>query len=265
MTNFRISSLVAASVLLAACGSGGGGNTSSVEPLVPPSRQTPVSVDTVILSNIDVVSLLLNRVIRVNCSGLVCRDDTGDSVNLSYALPDEQFLERNGRVNGPTTRTGSEDGSDFTLYAYWMGDSMFSVAETLGFNSALGNFDSQFAMVAGDNTDSRPLGDATYTGKTVAISTGDGFEGYQRGDVEYGDFYLTYDFGDRTVEVDIEFDDWDASFLPSRVSSNGSFSRATTDGGNLRGAFFGSGHKEVAGTYNLPSYEVVGAFGGIKD
>lgn len=52
---------------------------------------------------------------------------------------------------------------------------------------------------------------------------------------------------------------------PTRVNPDGSFSRPTTDGGKLEGNFFGSNHKEVAGTYDLPRAGIVGAFGGIRD
>ena len=145
-----------------------------------------------------------------------------------------------------------------------MGDSVFGVANENGYVN--GNyFTGQSASLMGDDTGSRPRGNATYTGKAIAIYVNEDYEDYDIGDVEYGDFYATYDFGDSTIEMDLDFDNWDGTFDPTTVNSNGSFSRTTNDGGNLKGNFFGNNHNEVAGTYDLPSESVVGSFGGIKE
>lgn len=67
---------------------------------------------------------------------------------------------------------------------------------------------------------------------------------------------------------------WRHRFTSISVSSDGSFSRQlddyddryiTYDGPTLDGVFFGKNHREIAGTYTLPSRNVLGSFGGIKD
>lgn len=229
-----------------------------------------MTVDTVISSDVHVVTQLGDEVLERNCTGTVCVEPDGSRSTISPEDLNVGF-EKNGVVNGPATRkaSGVYQGisADLTAYAYWMGDSAFMAIDAIGSHQTTGNFDYQQGMVIGKSTGSRPLGDATYTGKAVAISTGDTFD--DRGDVYYGDFSLTYDFASRSMEMDLVFDDWEdpvVEFAPTNVAADGTFSRTTFDGeGKLRGAFFGENHSEVAGTFDLPQDEIVGAFGGKKD
>lgn len=286
--------MLASALILSACGSGGGGgetnqtigsagsqpNSSTLTgPNISPSQQTSVAYDTAISSSGHIQTSQGSDTIGVNCNGLKCRTSTGVSLDssISLALKRYEKLQRNGRVNGPYEESGTLtiDGvtGNVTVYGYWMGDSIFGVTSENGYIN--GNYyTGQNASLMGDDTGSRPGGNATYTGKTVAIFVNDDFssDGFHTGDVEYGDFYATYNFGENTIEMSLEFGwydsengEWDVELEPTLVKLDGSFSRGTYDGGNLEGSFFGNNHKEVAGTYDLPSESVVGAFGGIKD
>lgn len=272
MTKFSFALL--ASLVLAGCGSGGGGgndqtfSTTLTGPFIPPSQRTPITTDTAIISTLHARTASGSRTVGVDCVGLTCTSDAGITLNLSNRTSSDDYAQRNGRVNGPHIESGvvTQNGisSDNTVYSYWMGDAAFAVVREVVFANGI-QTSFYYGQVAGDNTGSKPRGNATYSGRAIAVAVNNDFDGYRTGDVDYGDFYATYNFGNSTIEMDIEFDDWSTNFIPTRVASNGSFSRVTTDGGELKGNFFGANHNEVSGVYDLPSQGVVGAFGGIKD
>lgn len=180
-------------------------------------------------------------------------------------LETNEKLQRNGKVNGPQVESKTVDRSgnnaDVNFYSYWMGYSGFTLTRSLTDISH-----ERFAWVIGDNTGSRPSGNVSYTGK--AMATPFSFSESLDGDVQHGDFYLTYNLGDNTVEIDLDFEDWDASFPSIEVTSDGSFMSGDGSGREndmLRGSFFGPDHNEVAGTYRVLSESVIGSFGGVKD
>ena len=253
---------------LASCGGGGGGGDTAgypdVEPLVPPSRATEVEIDTIIYSDLKLSTSSGSVVAPARCDGVNCvlsDPFTGEPMPLPIDKSDlTAGFEKNGRVNGPAKRS-LQDG--VTFYAYWMGDSILGVIDGNVFEPGVGRMQMFFSAVFGNDTGHAPLGNATYTGKAVAISTG--YTHDNPGDVYHGDFSLSYDFSGRSIEMDLDFDDFDYEFNPTTVYDDGTFSRSTTDGGNLRGGFFGANANEVAGTFDLPSDELVGAFGGKKN
>ena len=176
-------------------------------------------------------------------------------------------FEKNGRVNGPAKRSLQDGTTSATLYAYWMGDSSFVAVEVSGFEPGVGRIQTFFSGVSGNDTGRAPLGNATYTGKAVAMSTGDCC-GDSSGDVYHGDFNLTYSFVSSSVEVELTFNDWEdpyVDFGPTIVYDNGTFSRSTADGWNLKGGFFGVDASEVAGTFDSADKDLVGSFGGKKN
>ena len=120
----------------------------------------------------------------------------------------------------------------------------------------------QYAMALGNNTGSRPTGSASYSGSAVAVSTLRG----KAGELHYGSFTAGYDFGPRTITIDISFGRQGGEYFRGiGVASDGSFKYGAYDSENIRGTFFGSNHNEVAGTFYLPDDKLVGAFGGIKN
>lgn len=256
---------------LASCGGGGGGGNTAgypdVEPLVPPSRATEVEIDTIVLSDFKFSTSSRSGVVPTRCDGVNCvlsDPFTGEPTPLPIDESDlTEGFEKNGRVNGPAKRSLQDGTTSATFYAYWMGDSSFAVVDSSSFEPGVGRTQMFFSAVSGNDTGHAPLGNATYTGKAVAISTGDTHD--NPGDVYHGDFSLSYDFSGRSIEMDLDFDDFDYEFNPTTVYDDGTFSRSTTDGGNLRGEFFGANANEVAGTFDLPSDELVGAFGGKKN
>ena len=273
MFSHRFSLIASAALLLTACGGSGGGSGGTNQtigsgpnqisstltgPNIPPSQQTSITYDTAISSSGYIQTSQGSDTFGVNCNGLKCRTSSGVSLDQSISLALKQYekLQRNGRVNGPYEESGTTtvngNTGNVTIYGYWMGDSIFGVASENGYVN--GNYyTGQSASLLGDNTGSRPRGNATYTGKTVAMFVNDDGD-FRTGDVDYGDFVAAYDFRDNTIAMGLEFgwyDDTDVYFNPTTVNSNGSFSRATNDGGNLKGNFFGNNHNEVAGTYDI--------------
>ena len=229
-----------------------------------------VTYDTVIPSTIHLQTARGSTTLGVNCNGLNCRASNGNNLDLSLSLKLFDKLQRNGRVNGPHEESGTATvngvTSNITDYSYWMGDSVFGVSNESGFINGL-HTKVQSAGVMGNDTGSRPRGNATYTGKAIAIYVSDDdILGYNTGDVEYGDFYATYNYGENFINVDLEFDEWVHDFDSATVNSDGSF-RVNESDEKLNGNFFGSGHREVAGTYEILDVDgsVVGSFGGIKD
>ena len=212
MSNFQVKSslvLLASALILSACGSGGGGgetnqtigsagsqpNSSTLTgPNISPSQQTSVAYDTAISSSGHIQTSQGSDTIGVNCNGLKCRTSTGVSLDssISLALKRYEKLQRNGRVNGPYEESGTSTingvTGNVTVYGYWMGDSIFGVASENGYVN--GNYyTGQNASLLGNDTGSRPTGDATYRGKTVAIFFRDE-GGYTVGDEDMGIFLL---------------------------------------------------------------------------
>ncbi len=193
-----------------------------------------------------------------DCSGLICNfnDSDFDYTEILYIDEDETAFNSNGLVNGPSKRLSGT----YEAYDYWMSDSMFSlVSEAVNNQEYIHQ-----AVVLGNNTGSRPSGIATYSGRTVAAQAGR--DGYSV-DIYHGIFNGVYNFRDSTIGVLISFPDIrvNASFEKVPVSSNGSFSVGNQGSRKLLdGAFFGRNHNEVAGTYILRDYRLVGSFGGIK-
>ncbi len=290
MKTFTVSSLVAASMLLAACGSAG-----SDTAMDPPVHNDPVGdrytgilndatdsalwvpgePDTLIVSN-EILPGTGGIRFDFYCSGLSCANEfSSDEFVFGpsfFNLADETAFNQNGLVNGPTKRTiptkrlTSSDIKIATTYDYWMGDSMFSVVQE-PYNNLVKSFGPQYSVVLGNNTGSRPSGTASYTGKTVAITT-DNTRGRDLGNVHHGLFNGIYNFRNNTIGLVISFPDIrvNTSFEKVPVSPNGSFSVSKVGSSReLDGAFFGRNHNEVAGTYFLEDDKLVGSFGGIKN
>ena len=270
---YCFSSILLASILhlISACGGGSGGESTSlsdVQPVVKHFSPTanPVRLDTIISGNLYYLSPKSRFTLAKDCSGLVCKTAAGQTLDFTYEANSQiGMLNADGRVNGPATRNVqlSNGTGNMIGHFYWMGSSIFYTTNISDSNRA-GKYYKQGTYAMGEGTGSRLLKNATHTGKVIAISTGGDFEDYEQEDVEHGDFSLTYDLNDASVEIDLKFEDWDHTFNAVNVSSDGSFS-GNSNGKIVRGAFFGSGHKEVAGTYEIPGKSVVGAFGGIKD
>ncbi len=272
-------------MLLAACGSGGSVDTPMtsgplddhpLNRMTPPKPTGPVISDTIISS-----PLIIDDVtIKVNCTIFSCETEApifqDDLAPDFYRLDlDETAFNRNGAVNGPITRKVSHDSciarpcndshKIHTAYDYWMGDSMFSVVNLpyTAFGMRYQDYGKQYAMASGNNTGSRPLGSAAYSGDAVAVNVSRGSEW---GELHHGIFTAGYDFGPRTITIDISFGRQGGEYFSGiGVASDGSFKYGAHDSENIRGTFFGSNHNEVAGTFYLPDDKLVGAFGGIKN
>ena len=296
MTNFRIISsalVLLAAVLTSACKAGffiitndGSGPSSGMSyvPLAGLASPGKVgwfintrdddasTIDSLISSNIHELSYEEGfRVIGYNCIELLCRNSETEDLH-DLASSKFRLWDGNGKINGPEKNAAdfSQGLGGFVIsYTYLMRNSLFWVANTKDSSSG---YEHKAVYVAGNSSRSRPSGNATYTGKVIAISTGDVFT--EREDLHFGDFHLTYDSRDNTMKIDIDFDDRNYSLKPNHVSSKGKFSRTITNGADLkddffssdlRGGFFGSNHGEVAGTFELLSEKVIVTFGGLKD
>lgn len=239
-------SLAASSLILSACGSKDGFAVISNIHFQDTQGITYVAV------NCDIKSTCTVNNESIDFSSL--KDYAG--IDFSSFREMNAKLQRNGKVNGPDMESMSEDGFDSTWYEYNMGDSSFVVIE--------GDYDNQntmkMAVAVGLNTGSRPKKNVTYTGEVVAMYVSDS-DGFDTGDVEYGNFHATFDFWKNTIDIGIQFDDWGWFFESVEVNPDGSF----TDGSKVIGNFFGNYHAEIAGTSDLPDENVVVSFGGTKD
>ena len=244
-------SIAASSLILSACGSKDGFAVISNFHFQTPQENTSLSLT-----------------FTCNKSTCTVNNEKIDSSSLGLRGFDFSSLrdinakfQRNGKVNGPYAESMIFNNSfDASSYEYWMGDSYFGVIEGDGYDDSDNHSTMKMAVAAGINTGSRPRKSVIYTGEAIAIYVSDS-DGFNTGDVEYGDFYAIYGFGDNTVKINIQFGDWAWSFDSIEVNSDGSF----TDNSKITGNFFGNNHTEIAGTSDLPSENVVVSFGGIKD
>lgn len=243
-------SLAASSLILSACGSKDGFAVISNIHFQTPQENTSFSL-------------------TFTCNKSTCtfNNEKIDSSSLGLRGFDFSSLrhinakfKRNGEVNGPDMESMTFNNSfDATSYEYYMGDSYFAVVEGDGYDDSDNHSTMKMAVAGGINTGSRPKKSVIYTGEAVAMYVSDS-DGFNTGDVEYGDFNALYDSEDRTMNVGIQFDEWGWIYESIEVNSDGSF----TDGSKIAGNFFGSYHIEIAGTSDLPSENVVVSFGGIK-
>ena len=143
MNTFTASSLVAASMLLAACGSAGSVDTPMTSGplddhplnridtgLTPPKPTGPVTPDTIIPSPATIGRFDEVTAVNITCRFLSCNTEYkafSSDISTDFYSPDETAFNRNGRVNGPNRRTFNNNDYAYTAYDYWMGDSMFSV------------------------------------------------------------------------------------------------------------------------------------------
>lgn len=269
MKTFTVFSLVAASMLLAACGSAGSDtamNASNAPDRDPPSTRTPLIPDTLISS--DWVTTKGGN-LNVSCESLACAQGRRHYSYSALHLPITGF-NKNDKVNGPTRRVVNDDGTTHTIYDYWMGDSMFSARtwvsddDPSGYNNEYNAL--AFGTVLGNDTGSRPSGSATYSGKTTAFTISN-VNRNPVGTVHHGEFTAEYHFSNKFIDITLDFPDFIPIFSTHKVLSDGTFSRKAYNDNesHMRGAFFGNNHNEVAGSYFNSIYGIAGSFGGIKD
>ncbi len=170
-------------------------------------------------------------------------------------------------------RAAGRDGSDvfeYLSYGGWFTNSAFSV-DMLTINDGSSESSLLVGVSYGDATGSRPTGTiaAQYDGPVVGVekSSGDVIQGILN--ISISGSSLQTSGGSPTVTL-VEFQNLanindgtrltTMSWLAIPITTDGTFS--STTGGDIDGAFFGSGHTEVGGTFNRDG--IIGAFGGMR-
>ena len=172
-------------------------------------------------------------------------------------------------------RAAGRDGSDvfeYLSYGGWFTNSAFSV-DMLTMNDGSNESSLLVGVSYGDATGSRPTGTiaAQYDGPVVGVekSSGDVIQGTLN--ISISGSSLQTSGGSPTVTL-VEFQnlanindgtpfttmDW----LAIPIATDGTFSSTSQTTGDIDGAFFGSGHTEVGGTFNRDG--IIGAFGGTR-
>ena len=167
--------------------------------------------------------------------------------------------------------SGPPQDLNYTVFGAWMEHSVFFAAVVQGQFSG-DPYNSNRSVAAGQLSNSRPSGNATWQGRMV----GSLLTGTNRGDKLQGDATLTYSLTTRMLDAaftDIRnMDTQEAHSVPSvrfsgvPVDEQGGFEQGQSGGSAsqpwIHGAFYGPGHAEAAGVFR--SANMVGAFGAKK-
>ena len=171
-------------------------------------------------------------------------------------------------VTSAEYRAAGRNGSDvfeYQSYGGWFTNSAFSV-DILTINGGTDDESSLLVGISyGNATGSRPTGTnaATWEGVVVGMNRSNGNVIQGNAEVGISDFTAnTINSIAFTGMVNLGNGNGISSmqWLNVPIASNGTFS--STTGGDIDGAFFGSGHTEISGTFNRGGY--IGAFGGTR-
>ena len=173
----------------------------------------------------------------------------------------------NRRVTLAEYRAAGRDGSDvyeYQSYGGWLANSAFSV-DMLTINGGTSNEHSLLVGISyGEESGSIPTGTgrASWSGPVVGVNT-------LSRNVIQGTVGIIFDFGDtniHSITIDSIRNLRDGATVGSMVwtevplGNDGTFSSTTE--GDIDGAFYGTGHTEVGGTFNRNN--IIGAFGATR-
>ena len=201
-----------------------------------------------------------------------------------------EFLRKNVRVVLPNqgiylTLDKSFGGRPFASpfsFGAWMDDAGFFVVPRGFVNRGAAELHSVGRMVVavGERTGDSPAADAVWRGSMVGTAS----KGEHKDNLLRGEAELTFDMDDSMLDANFfnirDYDRFGEKYVSARgvkrdrmlfpdipVAADGSYAkryrkRVDNRGGSIRGAFYGEGHYETAGTFR--AYGVLGAFGAKK-
>jgi len=164
-------------------------------------------------------------------------------------------------------------------FGAWMDHAGFFVTTGGTYGSGDDKRSARMVSAAGERTASKPATNATWRGSMVGTVT----QGEARDHTLRGEAELTFNLNRSTVDAQFfnikDFDRFGAPHLVATavkgrqkqsnsirfdkipVARDGSYEKTSAehDGGNIRGAFYGEGHAETAGTFDV--YNIIGSFG----
>ena len=225
-----------------------------------------------------------------DCTGLRCTaDDVIEQFDVDFVFSPGTFVPHNADdVDTVLSHEGIHlvlDRSEFNniysslSFGAWMDDAGFFVATggTMGWGD--NKRSARMAAAAGELTGSRPAGDAVWRGSMV----GSVLEGEHKDHLLRGDAQLEFNMERSNLKAAFfNIKDYDRfgerhkdaqgrninalTFGRIPVAADGSYARSydglENRGGSIRGAFYGDGHGETAGTFERSG--IVGAFGAKK-
>ena len=161
-------------------------------------------------------------------------------------------------------RESDNDVLEYLSYGGWLTNSAFSV-DMLTINDGSNESSLLIGVSYGDATGSRPTGTNSINWQGLVIGM------HKTGGVIQGDAMITVENPSSNTIRLIEFANIvnlndgtevrDMNWVNVSIGTDGTFSRNTTNT-NINGAFFGTDHAEVGGTFNRNG--IIGAFGGTK-
>ena len=238
-----------------------------------------MDADTLIDSDAFVRSMSFSNGADISAGGGITLGDftfTSSLENIRMGIADRFNLERVSSQYSPVMdyrgvtfaqyqaagRTDDNDVLEYQSYGGWLTNSAFSV-DMLTIDHGSREDSILIGVSYGDATGSRPTsGSTNWNGVFIGIEK-------SNGNVIQGNAGIIVDFADSTADV---FFDNAANLNQVEIAlamlwagipinTDGTFSSTTN--GDIDGAFYGTGHTEVGGTFNRGGF--IGAFGGTKE
>ena len=198
--------------------------------------------------------------------------DIGDRFELAQVNSEyTPVMVHSGFTLAQHRAAGRDNGDVFEYLSYggWLANSAFSV-DMLTINDGSNKSSLLVGVSYGDASGSRPTMKetdnnrrASWRGQVVGVhkSSGDVIQGHagvtiKDIDTTQIDVIAFYELRNLTSSAKLTSMRWEK--VP--IASNGTFS--STDRGDVDGAFYGTGHVEVGGTFNRRG--IIGAFGGSR-
>ncbi len=279
-------------LVLAACGGGSKPSTPRVDPntaqtltgltaptftdaqIVPTVAQIFGQADTLLITDIPITYQGQRLVAETTCSRSTCDSyepvsGVGVGFDLTFSTAGASFSgvgEKDGvsLAQGSTALTVGGNRISASGYGGWLDYSYFDIQYGRIDTGELRGLELALASSLGNDTGSRPTGNATWNGLVVGGTDVNG-----TAEAIQGDASLTYNMA--SADVDVSFSNIynlatrnlhvasSMSWQDVPVGTNGYFGKAVSTVNNVIGRFYGPGHTEVGGIFHHPT--AIGSFG----
>ena len=156
-------------------------------------------------------------------------------------------------------RTDDNDVLEYQSYGGWLTNSAFSV-DVLTIDHGSREDSILIGISYGDATGSRPTATVSYAGAIVGIHKNDGGIYHGLLSIDVSTFSNTASISFTGIVNINDGNELDEMLWGIPIATDGTFT--STTGGDIDGAFYGTGHTEVGGTFNRNG--IIGAFGGTR-